>query len=295
MLKTAAAFKLAQSALADDFAERWAVVLAGTTAADLAGSMTSLGAQYRAAVTEAAEASYALAVSYYRLVRALETGHVIGGPGFKPRSSLGSLWSDFNGRVGRRVGTGPREVLPSLTRDPFPARDVERIAKDADAAFREHVREKAEKVRKDRPKPSGGLDDPELIAWEKEFQESLASGSTGAGQTIAQDGGRDVIHQTIHDDPGALGYFRDPSPGACYRCVMLASRGAVFKSRSAAAAKFHDHCKCQPVPIFSRRYRLKESTQHAVDLWKQFVRETGGGNQEDFRTWLHHKGYRKRR
>lgn len=61
------------------------------------------------------------------------------------------------------------------------------------------------------------------------------------------------------------GYARKPEPGACSFCLMLASRGAVYKSmehatrvgapgvvmRGAASKgdRYHDNCRCQAVEV----------------------------------------------
>ncbi|MFI9786825.1 hypothetical protein ACIHEI_25470 [Kitasatospora sp. NPDC051984] len=79
-----AAYQLAQQALAADFAARWAEVLATVEAREVASSLAELSTRYAAAVREYAATSRVLSIAFYRLVRALETGRVIGGPGYRP-------------------------------------------------------------------------------------------------------------------------------------------------------------------------------------------------------------------
>ncbi|MGQ4548294.1 VG15 protein [Dermabacteraceae bacterium P13077] len=54
------------------------------------------------------------------------------------------------------------------------------------------------------------------------------------------------------------GWARVPGVRACAFCLMLASRGAVYRSRNAAALsskgdgfRFHDHCSCTVVEVLS--------------------------------------------
>lgn len=277
-----AAYQLAQEALAGEFAARWAQALAAVEAREIAGSLTELETEYGAAVRESAAASYALSVVFYRLVRALETGRVIGGPGYRPASSLASLWADFNRATGKRTGSGPREQLPVDTRNPFPAEDIARETRRAEEAFREQVADRVAKHERERPgrEGSAALDDPALIAWEREFLESLKTGGSGAGGQIVQDGGRDMINNALQDDPGAIGYYRVTEGSPCYFCALMAARGAVYKSKRTAAFGAHPHCHCQAVPIFSRRYQLPDANAKFAGMWREF----GGGSLADWRT-----------
>ncbi|WP_406111259.1 hypothetical protein [Kitasatospora purpeofusca] len=277
-----AAYQVAQEALAAEFAARWAEALAAVEAREIAGSLTELETAYVAAIRQSAAASYALSVAFYRLVRALETGRVIGGPGYRPASSLGSLWADFNRATGKRTGSGPSTPLPVDTRNPFPAEDLAGEARRAEETFRHQVADRVAKHERERPAREGSaaLDDPELVAWEREFAESLKTGSTGAGGMLVQDGGRDAIHTALQDDPGAIGYYRATDASPCYFCALMAGRGAVYKTRATAAFGAHPHCHCQAVPIFSRRYQLPAANDKFARMWRDF----GGGSLADWRT-----------
>ncbi|MFD9687899.1 hypothetical protein ACFWXO_19320 [Kitasatospora sp. NPDC059088] len=281
-----AAYQLAQQALAADFAARWAEVLAAVEAREIAGSLTELEAEYTAAIRESAAASRVLSIAFYRLVRALETGRVIGGPDYRPGASLGSLWADFNKATGKRTGTGPHEQLAVDTRNPFPVEDLAHEALRAEEAFRHQVADRvAQHESEHAGQGSAELNDPELIAWEKEFLDSLKTGSTGAGGMLVQDGGRDAIHTALQDDPGAIGYFRKTDASPCYFCALMAGRGAIYKSKRTAAFGAHPHCHCQPIPIFSRRYQLPIENGRFSRMWRDF----GGGSLADWRTYYSDK------
>ncbi|MBO1414468.1 hypothetical protein [Streptomyces sp. FH025] len=277
-----AAYQLAQEALAGEFAARWAEALAAVEARDIAGSLSELEAEYAAAIRESAAASRALSVAFYRLIRALETGRVIGGPGYRPGASLGSLWADFNRATGKRTGSGPSTPLPVDTRNPFPAAVLEREAERVAEAFRRQVADRVKQHERERAgRGSAVLDDAELIAWEREFLDSLKTGSTGAGGMLVQDGGRDMIHTALQDDPGAIGYYRATDSSPCYFCALMAARGAVYKSKRTAAFGAHPHCHCQAVPIFSRRYQLPSENEKFARMWREF----GGGSLADWRAY----------
>ncbi|MGW2539386.1 VG15 protein [Kitasatospora sp. NPDC001574] len=282
ILRAVAAYQLAQEALAGEFSARWAEALAAVEARESAGSLTELEVAYVTAIRESAAASRVLSIAFYRLVRALETGRVIGGPGYRPGTSLGSLWADFNRATGKRTGSGPREPLPVDTRDPFPA-DMAREARRAEETFRHQVADRVERHERERPawEGSAALDDAELLAWEREFLKSLKTGSSGAGGMLVQDAGRDAIHAAIQGDPGAIGYYRKTDASPCCFCALMAGRGAVYKSERTAAFGPHPNCHCQPIPIFSRRYQLPAENDRFARMWRDF----GGGSLADWRTY----------
>jgi hypothetical protein len=64
--------------------------------------------------------------------------------------------------------------------------------------------------------------------------------------------GRNTIHDNTLRDPSKARYARVPTGSeTCTFCLMLASRGAEYKSAEAAAKnKYHGKCDCQPVPVW---------------------------------------------
>ncbi len=94
----------------------------------------------------------------------------------------------------------------------------------------------------------------------------------GVTQKLVTDVGRDTITGAIVADPVAIGFARHASPGACYFCAMLATRGAVYHSLQTAGedAPYHDHCHCLPVPIFQgETYHPDEHIKQWNELYKQ--------------------------
>lgn len=95
---------------------------------------------------------------------------------------------------------------------------------------------------------------------------------TGAAERLVAEGGREAIARSAESDENALGWFRLPGPSPCWWCAMLASRGAVYGSREAASTtedgdSYHDHCACEPWPVFSREEALPPEVQRWVDAW----------------------------
>lgn len=114
-----------------------------------------------------------------------------------------------------------------------------------------------------------------------------------AGDVVFDQGVRTIL-ENADRDPQARGYARIPEADACAFCLMLASRGAVFKAQrrrgrgdsfAASNAKFkdgkdtrspikvHDRCRCLPEPVFGR-YEMTARAREAEGLWKQ---ATDGG------------------
>ncbi len=66
--------------------------------------------------------------------------------------------------------------------------------------------------------------------------------------------GRNTVIQNSERDPAKPRWARVPVGKTCAWCVMVASRGAAYRSAASAgeAKDFHDHCDCQPTPSWDR-------------------------------------------
>lgn len=83
---------------------------------------------------------------------------------------------------------------------------------------------------------------------------------SGVAQRDVLDNGRNTLLDAIHADKKAKGWARVPEAGACSFCLLLATRGAVYREHSFTNANFkftgpgafktHDHCRCSLEPIF---------------------------------------------
>lgn len=96
----------------------------------------------------------------------------------------------------------------------------------------------------------------------------------------ARSGGRTTLEQGVRDDPDGAMYRRVPRAGGCEWCLMLASRGYVYSSKSSALVasgergdqpvgdKFHDWCSCSSEPQF-RNEDPPEFVQFLESEWQR--------------------------
>lgn len=87
--------------------------------------------------------------------------------------------------------------------------------------------------------------------------------------------GRETVGLTAEDKRSkCIGYARVLGIGEnCEFCLMLSSRGPVYRSRETAGAGFHDRCRCTVVPHF-RGTSIDGYDPDAVkDAWRRMVRE----------------------
>ncbi|MFD0374660.1 hypothetical protein [Streptomyces sp. NPDC127112] len=128
-------------------------------------------------------------------------------------------------------------------------------------------------------RPNADLNDPEFV---KELDRIMQQSVNALAQDTArltQNGGREAVHQATDSDEKAIGFYRQiKSANPCAFCIMLASRGVVYKSRRSARhgsyvgadgnAAYHRNCHCQPVPVFTRVIDGDEWTRKAEEAWK---------------------------
>lgn len=90
------------------------------------------------------------------------------------------------------------------------------------------------------------------VRWAVGLEDPKASLS-GALQRYVSESGRNTITRNSSRDPSAGAWARVPSGGkTCDFCVMVASRGPVYRTEEAAGAgaDYHDNCSCVPVQIW---------------------------------------------
>lgn len=71
---------------------------------------------------------------------------------------------------------------------------------------------------------------------------------TGAVQKHVLQPGRDSVTESVRADPRARGWQRFARSGGCDFCVMLAQRGAVYRTERTASFAAHYHCGCVAGP-----------------------------------------------
>lgn len=110
------------------------------------------------------------------------------------------------------------------------------------------------------------------------FEQAAAAAwvkQSGAMSHTILGGARDTLARRIEGDDRAKGFQRAPfDHNCCAFCGVLASRGAVYKSRGAAilaksGKRYHPHCRCQPQPIFRSGTPLSDAGQRFKKLYDQ--------------------------
>lgn len=104
---------------------------------------------------------------------------------------------------------------------------------------------------------------------------------SGAATRLVTNGGRETTVEAVRDDPKAIGWARVSDGDPCSWCAVMISRGAVYKTAGTAGQdkndrfighgqfKWHSHCGCSAIPIWSRDDPHLETAADLYDLWKQ--------------------------
>lgn len=205
------------------------------------------------------------------------------------------------------AGTEPLEFVDSV-----------RFAKSPFAAIVETYGEQASYVAADYLFQQRSLDDvlsglefPEVAAPAK-FDQALGSFQWAVESSKLPDGGLDEAvarrklsgllqrlvvqpaRETVSNATTAAGtgYARIPEPGACAFCLMLASRGAVYRRETVLGAhgggrkepdKFHDRCRCIGIEV-RKKSELPQINQDLEKQWANLV-EKNKGKPPSFNSW----------
>lgn len=118
----------------------------------------------------------------------------------------------------------------------------------------------------------------------------------GVAEKLVLESGRTTMVDAVRADWQAKAWAREARPDCCYFCAMLSGRGAVYRSRNSAGAqandrftgdgefKFHDHCRCQVVPVFN----VYEPTAHARQWAADWQRLKDEGGPVSLLAWRQH-------
>ena len=98
--------------------------------------------------------------------------------------------------------------------------------------------------------------------------------------------GRNTLMRNSGMDPAKPRYARIPVGKTCAWCLMLASRGAVYRSAATAGAaqEYHKRCDCEPHPSWDHGKDLPPSYDEGglYDLYDRAKKEAGGsGDPKD--------------
>lgn len=113
---------------------------------------------------------------------------------------------------------------------------------------------------------------------------------SGAGTRLVLEGGRSVVAGTAKDDAEAIGWARVTDADPCSWCLMLASRGAVFRSAATAGRlkndrftgdgqfKWHDHCGCSAVIVWDPQDPVLDRADDLYDQWQSVTSGFSGND-----------------
>lgn len=113
----------------------------------------------------------------------------------------------------------------------------------------------------------------------KEAPKKAAVMSSAAAFRHVTNGGRDTIDYVVTNDPVAVGYLRVTKEQPCAFCLMLASRGPVYKKDSFEKSdprftgpgehKVHDACGCGLQPLYggTSPKHWTDQAREAEQLW----------------------------
>jgi hypothetical protein len=123
--------------------------------------------------------------------------------------------------------------------------------------------------------------------------ESAQSLVQGVAERGVLDTGRNTLLDAIKADRKAKGWARVIEPGACSFCILLATRGAVYRAHSFTNANFkfsgpgafkaHNHCRCTLEPVFGE-YEASAEVRQWQATYKQVAKTNSGrGARRAFR------------
>ncbi|WP_328386305.1 hypothetical protein OHS81_21545 [Streptomyces sp. NBC_00400] len=250
------------------------------------------------------------AASVYRLHRALETGYTLpplAGDGASDSVTLGELREDWAQYTG-----APHVELPDdgeavqVEEIEWPEEDI--TGQDA-AAQTSLVVTGPIRAHQGIGRVSGGdqrgrLDDADFLEELESVMGDAGTSSAGAADREALRGGRDLLRDASRADPRVIGWARVTDGDPCSWCAMLASRGAVYRSREIAGIrgrtgrgtapvedpedlqKYHDQCHCQTVPVYSRTAFLPDASAQYAQDWRRVTQGLAGA--EARAAWRRH-------
>jgi hypothetical protein len=106
---------------------------------------------------------------------------------------------------------------------------------------------------------------------------------SGAASRLVLNGARMAILQAVRDDSEAVGWIRVTAANPCAFCAMLASRGAIYRSKASAGFEAHGLCRCKPQAVFSHK---DAEALEDNPLRQQWDRVTAGyGGKDAINAW----------
>jgi len=255
------------------------------------------------------------AAAWYRLHRAVETGTTL--PPLDGANSesvtLGELRDDWAQHADSER-TPQADDSESVQVDDFSWPDVGTDAMDEAARTSLIVTGpvRAQQAIDQEPADDGRgrLDSAEFLRELDTSMSNAGAASAGAADREALRGGRELVRAASRADTRVIGWARVTDGDPCDWCAMLASRGAVYRSRDVAGIrgrtgrtlppvqdpedleKYHNMCHCQTIPVYSRSAQLPESSERFARDWPRVTRGLAGA--EARAAWRRHISARRR-
>ena len=104
----------------------------------------------------------------------------------------------------------------------------------------------------------------------------------GGAQRLIRKAERDTITGNAGRDPADARYVRVPRSDACAFCLMLGSRGGVYRSEQ-EGARYHDHCRCETRPVWTPG-DIPDINRRLADEWDTVT----SGQPEQLDAWRAH-------
>ncbi|AKA08866.1 hypothetical protein SAZ_26395 [Streptomyces noursei ZPM] len=260
------------------------------------------------------------AAAFYRLYRALETGHTVpplSGEYVGETTTLGELredWADQADTIRTPEPDDGEEIRldgfdwPEEPEEHHDRAAVASLISQGPAKVRQHLDQA------DTDEARGRLDDGGFLQELEDAVDTAGRSSAGAADREVLRGGRDLIDQASKQDRRVVGWARVTDGTPCAFCAMLASRGAMYTSQSTAAGggrrkpkgapdgrvranrrppvaledltRYHNGCHCQTVPIYSRNDFMTPQARDYDRQWQEVTRGMTGA--EARRAWRRH-------
>lgn len=93
--------------------------------------------------------------------------------------------------------------------------------------------------------------------------------TTSTAERYVLNAGRQTIIGGANADRKSHGWARTVEPGACAFCLLLATRGAVYRTEQSAEFPAHDDCHCHAQPVFDVFYEPSAEVRRAQQIYKQ--------------------------
>lgn len=122
-----------------------------------------------------------------------------------------------------------------------------------------------------KPTPRVTFEDPYADVDVAEYDETVDSVVERLQQSlnrVVRNGARETTIGNVRRDAKSSGWERVATAEACAFCLMLASRGLVYRSQQTASFEAHDVCQCEARPTFKgEKYRQSSVGRAARELW----------------------------